>query len=233
MNCLEFRRLLTVDPAGQGPDMLRHRRECSACAAFAERMSQFEHTLGEAVKITVPDDLASGILLRQSMGVDRAERTRRARWLALAASLLLTVGLVSGLWVVNYPYSLDAVVLAHVNGELHHLEDRNNVRLAQLNDMLRPFNTQLRRDIGPIHYAGSCRMRKYAGAHMVLEGDKGPVTVLLMPGEYVGDRTPVQDRRFSGIIVPVDNGSMAIVGERGEALGGIERRMRSATSVVF
>jgi len=86
MNCLEFRRVLTADPAGQGPDVPRHRRECSACAAFAERMTQFEHTLGEAVKITVPDDLASRILLRQSMGVDRAERTRRARWLALAAS---------------------------------------------------------------------------------------------------------------------------------------------------
>jgi len=56
--------------------------------------------------------------------------------------------------------------------------------------------------------------------HMVLQGENGSVTVLLMPGEQIDTRNPVDNGRFSGVIAPTRYCSMAIVGEDGEDLRG-------------
>jgi hypothetical protein len=66
-----------------------------------------------------------------------------------------------------------------------------------------------------VRYAGVCDIRRRPGAHLVLAGERGPVTVLLMPDERVSQRTAAR-RRPEGVILPVDGGSLAIVGSRGE-----------------
>ncbi len=57
---------------------------------------------------------------------------------------------------------------------------------------------------------------------------EGPVTVLILPGERIGGRIPILDPSLRGIIVPVERGSIAIVGEPGEALDAVERRILGA-----
>jgi hypothetical protein len=51
---------------------------------------------------------------------------------------------------------------------------------------------------------------------------------LFLPAEAVDRRLPVRDARLRGIIVPAGRGSMAIVGEPGELLDGIEERLLRA-----
>ncbi len=73
--------------------------------------------------------------------------------------------------------------------------------------------------LGTVNYAGNCDIRnKQKGAHIVLQGKKGPVTVLIMPAEEVTARRRISDQRFHGVIIPAPRGSYAIVGEHDEAL---------------
>ncbi|UCE88228.1 MAG: DUF3379 family protein [Pseudomonadota bacterium] len=229
MNCLEFRRRITAEPVCSDAEVELHRRMCRSCAAFARRQQGFERQLRSVIKrINTPDTLGARILLRQGTAATHLHRARRTRLFAAAATVLLSVGLVFGVAMAPATPSLAQTVVAHVNGELHHLTDRNAVKLAQLNDVFARYGTALTQGIGTVHYAGACTIRKYSGVHMVLQGEKGVVTVLFMPREHRLMRTPIMDRRFDGVIVPTPVGSMAIVGERGEPLGEIEQRIGQA-----
>jgi hypothetical protein len=225
MNCLGFRRALTLLPASQDAEVLSHRRACADCDAFARRQSAFERTLAEAVKVEVPEGLASRALLVHRVSLEGAKRVRRRR-VGLAA---FTAGLgLAGGWLALRPQPLDRAVLAHIEKEPSHLADRRLLSPAQVNQALAPIGMTVSAEMGPVHYAGTCRIRRSLGAHLVLPGKKGPVTVLVMPGEPVDGCRPVRDGRFVGIILSAGGGSLAIVGEPGEALDWIESRLRRA-----
>lgn len=232
MNCIEFRRLYTAAPQHAPPAALAHREQCAACAAYAQRLQAFEPTLKNAVETAPPDGLAARILLRQAMHESRQRRQRR--WYAVAAGLVLVVGLTVSIWLPSTPtLSLEQTVLHHIHNELHHLHDRKAVPSTQLSALLATIGTRLTapaadpQPLGTVHYAGLCDMRRGRGAHLVVQGERGPVTLLVMPGEAIVDRKYVSDRRFNGIIVPVPGGSLAIVGEPEETLETIERRVRA------
>ena len=235
MNCLDFRRVISTEPTNQTPDMLRHMHECSACMAFAQRQQQFEARLSDVLKIEAPEGLASRILLSQGLGTRRRQSIVRNNWLALAASVLLTIGLVGGMLFVNYPYSLQRVALAHVNHvdmESPHMQVKQDVSLSKLNNLLEPYNMAFTQQIGQVNFAGICLMRRSSGVHLVVKGAKGPVTILMMPGEYVGERKTMRDRRLEGVLIPTDNGSIAIIGEVGEMLEQYEGRIDSALNYI-
>jgi hypothetical protein len=229
MNCLEFRRRITVDPGHPGAEAERHRRTCRSCAEFARQQRGFDQQLRGVIKrIDMPDTLGARILLRQGTAVTRQRRVLRSRRFAVAAAVVLSVALALGVAITPKSPGLARTVVAHINDEPHHLAERNAIGLAQLNEVLAPYGTALSSEIGTVHYAGACGIRKYNGVHIVLQGDHGPVTVLFMPREHRHMRTPIMDRRFEGVIVPTRIGSMAIVGERGEELDRIEQRIERA-----
>jgi hypothetical protein len=186
----------------------------------------FERRLSAALAVDVPDGLAARILLRQGL----AEQRRRQRvWrgtLALAASVLLSVSLVIALWPQST--TLEESVLAHIHHELNKLSEQHDIPESRLRMVAQKNGAEIVGEIGPVRYAGLCPMREHEGAHIILAGEKGPVTVFLMPHERVASARDVADERFTGRIVPVPNGSMAIVGEQGESIPAIEQRLRGA-----
>jgi hypothetical protein len=84
-----------------------------------------------------------------------------------------------------------------------------------------------------VDYLNICKIRKAAGAHLVVKDGEDAVTVLIMPGEYVHERVPIQSERFQGVIVPIPNGSMAVVTKKGEPLTEIESRVRANVRFSF
>ncbi len=83
-------------------------------------------------------------------------------------------------------------------------------------------------DIGKLRHASLCDFSEYGGAHLVLEGRKGPVVVLLLPEKHIAGPNVMSGDRSEGILVSTNNGSMAIVGDKDEALHGVERQVRAA-----
>ena len=64
--------------------------------------------------------------------------------------------------------------------------------------------------------------------HMVVPGQQGPITVLIMPGEYLMQAQQVRSPRFFGVIVPTVYGSMAVVGEKLEPVEEVVEKMQRA-----
>ena len=226
MNCLDVCRQLGGDPFTDDNDILNHIKKCDTCAAYATQQKKLTGALEQAINIPAPEGLASRILLQQSINDKQQHHVNRKQLFAIAASVILTVSLVTGLLFVNLPVSIEKIALNHVKDELQHLHENKNVELVKLNSLLQPFNMKLESSLGKITYAGSCIIRKSKGVHIVVETESGPVTILLMPGEFVKNRKLVDDAIFSGSVVPIENGSFAIIGSQRESLSDLEKRFK-------
>jgi len=215
MNCIDVHRKLTTTPSTQDELILAHLAHCTACANFAKSMNDFDQTLHTAANVDVPDGLAERILLKQSFAQQHQQRATRFKLYAIAASLLLVVTVSLNMnnlnSVLNNTLSLEDVAINHVNDERHHLNDRENIQLAKLNSVLQPFNIAFKDKIGQINYAGACPIRNSRGVHIVLQKENETATLLVMPGEYITKRTSRIKGDFKTIIIPTQNGSIAIV----------------------
>ncbi len=78
---------------------------------------------------------------------------------------------------------------------------------------------------GLITYAQSCVINGKEVPHLVIQGKRGPVTVLLLPDETIGETIPLTGEHIDGFILPVGSGSVAIIGERAETLHLIKDRV--------
>jgi len=228
MYCLDARRILTATPDTTEVELQEHLHQCPACTRHAEEVLNFTRQIETQLSVAVPEGLSSRILLQHGLAEERRSRLHRHYWQALAASVLLTVGLVSGMLMVNAPYSLEEVALAHVQEESMALQAEGDIQLSQLNDMLAPYQLKLQQAIGQVAFAMPCHIRQYAGAHLVVEGEHGKVTVLIMPGEYVMARKNLQKQNLQALLIPTETGSIAIIGQPKEPLEAIEARLNQA-----
>ena len=226
MNCIEFRHQLLTDPRCKNSAFYQHRDTCSACANESVRALQLEDKLLDSFSVAPPEGLNARIILAQTMNNEKNRRGFQHQWLAAAAMTLLVIGLTGWLgfqWTNQQSRvsNLQTAVLNHITDELDHLHEDNNIQMADISNLLAPFGGRLNGDPGLINYLGRCNIRKQAGIHLVVPGHKGSVTVLLMPGEYVDAAMDISSARFTGRIIPTDYGSIAVVGEHGEALDNI------------
>ena len=95
-------------------------------------------------------------------------------------------------------------------------------RLAQV---VSPDVAQLDHSAGLITYAQSCKVNGRDVPHLVIQGERGPVTLLLMPHEMVDGPQSVTGESVNGVILPVGDGSIAIFGGRDEPLERIEKKV--------
>jgi hypothetical protein len=229
VNCIDVRRLVATDPGVITSAMEDHLNRCAACRKMLEQEQEFNVQLNDAMQVPVPEGLHSRILLRQSTN-ERKQQRRFTQWTALAASIAALAITLHFSFIITRP--VEAVVLTHIQDELNHLVERNDVQLDAANYVLQSIGQRLTASVGTINYAGKCKIRRnQPGAHLVLNGSKGPVTVLLMPGEKIQHRRNIRSSDFDGVIVPTQDGSIAIVGGMGEShdtLNNIERLLLQA-----
>ncbi|MEA3412205.1 MAG: DUF3379 family protein [Pseudomonadota bacterium] len=229
MDDSEFRQRCLEDPDCQDPEFLQKSRETPENAALLRSCRELDRKIrGVANDIDPPPGLNARIRER----VAEAHRPKRSRRvsaaLASAAGIVALLGVM--LWVPAGTDPIGDVVLSHVNRELHHLSDQENVSPERLSRLLADYGTSLHGDLGMVSFASACAMRKRKGVHLVVQGERGPITVLVMPGERVGGRQVFEDTRFTGVILPMTVGAAAIVGERGEPLGTFEQRLRNVVA---
>jgi hypothetical protein len=234
MNCRDFRRRLLVDPARENADVARHAASCPACAAELARARVFEETLRVV--------LSEEVKVHPMPGTGRASRSRRRRVtpLALVATLLLVLGLIAGSshwlpaqWSSAGPDAapLAVSVLDHIVAEPAALDATRavadpTVRLLLVSLGLQIDAQALGAGLQPVRYAARCRIRNHDGLHLVLTGETGPVTLLLMPHTQLGRSAPIRSEHFKGLLIPAGHGSLAIVGTPNESVTPIARRIQ-------
>jgi len=102
--------------------------------------------------------------------------------------------------------------------EPDHLAARHDLGTQRVATVLARLGGGVSGDIGEVWFADVCAIRKALGAHLVLAGRTGPVTVLVMPGERLSHRLIVVAPGFNGVVLPTSYGSLAVVGRPGETL---------------
>ena len=160
----------------------------------------------------------------------RPRRYPRAFLGAMAAGLVALAVLV-GLELVPQP-ALAHAVIEHVYHEPDLLlPDADSVDPKRLRDVLARVGGRLDGNVGKITHAGLCPVRGELAAHLVVAGANGPVAVLVMPEAALAQAQHVEDDWFQGEIVPLAHGSVAVIGEHGEALGELAARVQAALTL--
>jgi hypothetical protein len=230
MNCVDFRRIQNTEPNSTDPGFLAHPRECPACAALAQRGAQFEHKLRAALEVEVPEELSTRTVPKPSNHSRRRAIVPSNAWQAMAAGVLLVVGFAAGLLVPRGAPSLEDEVVRYVSSAPRHTAAPDPISQETLASLLEPVGAELRGSLGPVTSAHLCAISERVAAHIELPGERAPVVVLLIPGEQVAARKELDGGEWTGVLVPVHNGSLAIVGARGEPFTQVESRVRSAVT---
>lgn len=223
----QYRSAIMADPRDPSPELREHRESCPECRAFAESLQRFESRLERALKVEIPTRAA--ILADERTASTRPHRPWRR--FAIAASLVLGVGLAGVLWLALPQSSLAADVVAHVQAEPESWQHPDaTVTGPALNAVLRDSKLHLKSDAGTVSYASSCFFRNHFVPHLVVQTESGPVTVMVLAHETVGRSVQFNEQGYRGTIVPVPgHGAMAVLmraaGADGEAVQRIAARV--------
>ena len=227
MNCEEFKQAITADPSFDGG--AAHLSGCADCAAYQAELRVFDQKIANALALSVPAlrmpelpeiDSATVVTLSRRNVVVRS-------WLAVAATVAIAAAVGFRMLGPDLPTeSLGDQIIAHVNHDPNALRvTRTPVSDELLNAVV--SNDVAKMDHSPslITFAESCYINGKNVPHLVIQGEFGPVTILLMPEEQVTEASSISGDTLTGVILPVGNGSIAIIGNSGERLDEIQKRV--------
>jgi len=231
MNCEEYQQAIAADPAFDGG--AAHVVDCPACQSFRREIEALNIGIAKAMQIDVPPlqmpDLTN---VERDNVVPMKKRSHKLLWFALAATVVLATSIGIRMSGMGQHYdSLPEAVLAHLDHEPRSLVVTNvGVSEEQLARAVPAKYARLDNSGPLITYARTCKINGEDVPHLVMQGEYGPVTVLLMPHEKIAEAMPVEGINVKGVILPVGDGSVAIIGEREERLGPIEQQIVNAVT---
>ncbi len=238
MNCDQYRQAIAADPSEAFDGGALHSAECDSCSALKAEMRALDTRIAAALEIDVPDltmpelPAMAGKENVIDLSSRRAIRWTTPAWVGLAASIVLAT--VIGVRFVNTGVdhgTLAEQVVAHLDFEPKALTvTEEAVSDERLYSVVRPAIATINRDMGLITYAMSCKINGREVPHLVIQGEKGPVTILLMPHEMVDMPIELSGQSIEGVILPVGDGSIAIIGERGEAIDKVGTKIKETVS---
>ncbi len=233
MNCEDYKQAIAADPSEAFDGGALHSAECSSCNAFRAEMQALDARIAAALAIDVPEltmpelPPVRGGKKVVDLASRRPIRWTTPAWVGLAASVALAT--VIGVRFVNIGTDQDTLaeqVVAHLDYEPRALTVTDvAVSDQRLYSVVRPAIATLDRDLGLITYAMSCRINGREVPHLVVQGERGPVTILLMPHEQIDMPIRLEGQSIEGVILPVGDGSIAIIGERGERIDELKTRV--------
>jgi hypothetical protein len=228
MNCEEYRQALTADPAWTGG--AGHVAACSECQAFTRKVQALNLDIARALQIDVPT-----LVMPELPEIDDSKvaslaprrRSRKPFWFAIAATVVLATSIslrMSGMF--DTYETLGEEVLAHLDHEPAALRVTDEaVSDERLQRALPTTVAVFDRSEALITYASPCVINGHRVPHLVIQGQYGPVTILLMPEEQVAEATTLDGENVHGVILPVGEGAIAIIGNRAEPLDPIRQQV--------
>lgn len=183
------------------------RRELTSVSASAELRQ----------KLLQPEQLKP----RASSWFGAANDSVYRRLLPVAASLVAALGI--AFWTVNDSHAaLEEEIFTHMymEGQL----DNANASVIPLNTV----NARMESWMGAhlemseadmkVTFAKDCWVAKQMAFHLIMQGQTGAVTVMMIPGEDQYDEFNISDERYSGLVTPTDGGYLVVVGNKQEPI---------------
>ncbi|NQV87820.1 MAG: DUF3379 family protein [Woeseiaceae bacterium] len=230
MNCEDYKQALTTSPEfGNEPG---HAQTCAECAQYRAEIWALETRIAAAMVLSAPELKMPELPDLDTVDVVSLTARRSASkpvWFALAASVLIAavIGIrMSDPGMEEIFGTLEEQVLAHVDHEpAALLPSSTPVSDGRLAKAVPNRIATMNRDVGLITFAEFCSINGKDVPHLVIQGERGPITILLMPHEKVAEATTLDGDNIRGIILPVGDGSIAIIGDREEPLEQVQQNV--------
>ena len=234
MNCEQYRQAVAADPSFDGG--VDHLSGCAQCQSFRDEMQMLDADIARALEVRVPPlslpELPGIEAESNVVTLDSRRSLTKPAWFALAASVMLAAVLGIRMFAVDVDQlSLADEVLAHLDHEPYALVVSSTPVSDSRLERVVPANVaRMDHSAGLITYAQSCVINGKTVPHLVIQGERGPVTILLMPDEEVAAAQTLDGDNIHGVILPVGTGSVAIIGAREESLERIEKSVLSSVA---
>jgi len=238
MNDLEFRKHAYCNPFDETTEFVEASKSTPERSRFVADLRALDKRVGDVVnKTRVPADLADRLKHLAAIDVTAAPNTSATvkrvtpRYMALAASLVVAVGLTLSLLPSSGPNAQDMEfhdrMLSHIYMEEPRFEADSNTSWRQVSEIIESNGGHFKEDDRTralrIKFVKNCGLSTDEdAAHIVLEGSKGAVQVLLVKGSAVSSTFQLKDQRFAGRVMPLGTGTLVIVGEKDEPLDGVQ-----------
>ncbi|MCH1930767.1 DUF3379 domain-containing protein [Shewanella sp. A25] len=217
MDELNFRRQAFENPHNQEPDFLIQAQGKAENQQLISDLKRLDAKLNSALKVEVPEDLADKLILRQQLHQHHKLRRQSIFLMAMAASIAFVFGVSFSLWRMG-PVDLAEHALAHVYHESAALQLDQNVSFNQVNAELASMKmlktSHFIEQPGKVFYTSFCDFQGVRSLHLVLEGQKGKVTVFIVPVEkrMVLEQS-FADGKYHGLGFEIDQAFMLLVAE--------------------
>jgi len=239
MNDRHYKESIAADPNVDLDALDLSAEERPEAEAFCAEMRALDAKIATALQISVPPlsvpelpALATDKVthIPTSTESSTGKRFSVPVWVGLAASVALVAFVGANFAGLNlsgggYPSLADEIV-AHLEHEPQALLPTNTpIGAGELDLVFEGSGADLQQDVGLVTYARSCEINGKLVPHLVIQGEDGPVTLLVMPDEQVSDAQTLEGQGIRGVILPVGEGSIAIIGDQEEDLGRIQKQV--------
>ena len=218
MDFSEFSLRLGADPRSRDPEFLLARDSSPEFSEAAEQAERFERQLERALTLEAPPGLVERLCTIPDSSEAAAGRTNRGGMLwryALAASLFLAVAAAGLTWRMSSHWSS---VQDYVVDHYHHdgvalLADADHGTAEGVSAMLADFGARLDPVLaGTVSVVKKCPTPDGKGVHMVLNTERGLVTLIYMPHTAVRDGEQFDFDGQEALLVELESGSAALIG---------------------
>jgi hypothetical protein len=240
MNCDEYREAIAADPSESFHGGAAHAAGCEQCSNYRQEIRVLDERIALALAIDVPElrmpelppiEADNGRRTGAAASHFRASRFRSPPlWMGLAAAAVVAAVLVTGLPERERGgQDLADQIVAHMDHEEGSRRVTSvPVATQTLNKVVGRQVSGMDQDIGLITYAMSCVINGRTVPHLVIQGSRGPVTLILLPDETIDAPIPLSGDNVHGVLLPVGSGSIAVIGQREdqlEEIGQIGRKL--------
>ncbi|QDG34242.1 DUF3379 domain-containing protein [Alteromonas mediterranea] len=224
MDELEFRRRIYADPETTDSDVVEAAKADESKRSFWNEQKQLDKQLKQALKVEVPDDLASKLIWQQS--ADEFTRyKRRSRWyVAMAASVAFTIGIGLTMWY-HQPLSIGGQALAHMQyAEMEHAHSLLPVDLNMVNAKLASFGGSLSEMLDGIEVANYCHLSTVRSLHLIVNTPQGKMSVFVVPQRGdISVPSEFEDSQYHGESIKMRRANVMVVGDKGADLSEMKK----------
>ena len=242
MDELEFRKRVYANPKEISQEVRNAAAANPVLQKILDETVALDADISElANSIAVPAGLAEKLLAIPET-VDTQATSREAskpssnnlfQYYAIAASLIFALGIGAIVTLGGGPTSTELAfgseVINHLYHEVREIDaikngtDLSTVTMPAVAAVMAEATTQFSDEeflqSMPVRFAKICVViPTYHSAHLMVQGTQGAVNIIVIDNSPVTSEYLINDDRFNGIVVPMGNGNLILIGEKDENL---------------
>lgn len=230
MDDILFRHTAIATPNDKDEAFLQRIAQSESEQILVNEAKEFDLELQSLLKVDVPDDLVEKILFEQSFAIEN-KKVMDGRWhIAMVASIAFIIGISLPLLnnLSSLPLDIGTVAMQHVQQEYYFTAKIDEQASMQaVSAKLASYGGKVQGDLGKVYFVNYCDFEGTPALHMIMQGEKGRITVFVVPNDAGFVETPVfNNQHLKGLSKNMGHANLVIVGEKDELLEKVQLKLQ-------